>query len=212
MERHHIVLTDHPEQRELLQASIPATLNDVLGQVASYVHGDWNTRRFTLLRSARPGFLAWAKRHHAFVEDRSAPDRPRDDADRPRPRPKPVQCGNVVGWVDGAGHDTTPDADGAIPLTCDAPYPASRVPDYCGACGQPARPVVFEDVEPITGVRCESCSRVVQGGAKFCPRCGAVMPPLHHGARPVVRDQARLEDPMPLGDVMAEWAQGRTDD
>lgn len=148
---------------------------------------------YVLHRDNMPALKTWARFHDVLVLNEV-----REQGERTRP----VECGNVVAWLTPTGGDATEHDPSAVPVICRAPYPFGNLPRFCGACGQPASPVIFEDVEPVTGVRCDGCDRVVRGGAKFCPRCGAVLPAWNGERRqPVIPDapRERLEDPVPIG-------------
>lgn len=99
---------------------------------------------------------------------------------------KALECANII---DEETHEV-----------CCAPYPAGRIPRFCGACGQPANPVHYGDDEPDIGVKC-SCGHVNHGGPAYCVRCGAVLPERHLRVPAIPRVKG---EPKPLGEAIAE--------
>jgi hypothetical protein len=117
---------------------------------------------------------------------------------------QPLECGNVVEWITKDGHDTTEDDPNAVEVRCCAPYRHDNIPRICGACGQPANPIVFEDAEPPIGTRCPDCAKIVRGGAKWCIHCGAKMPHRHLRPPAIVADRVKGEPrPITVDDMVA---------
>lgn len=87
---------------------------------------------------------------------------------------------------------------------CGQPGSTERAPRYCPSCGQDWQPVTYEDVSPtVSRGTCVACGHMQ--GARFphCSRCGGQMSYPEAPTRLVI-PRAKLEDPMPLGDVLAE--------
>jgi hypothetical protein len=108
--------------------------------------------------------------------------------DRAEPT-RPLECGNII--------------DQETREVCCAPYPASRVPKFCGACGQPAKPVVFAAADVGSGVRCPACERVNHGGPAYCLSCASPLPERHLAAPALARVKG---EPRPLGEALHELA------
>lgn len=124
---------------------------------------------------------AWAKYQNIHVLNEA-----RDKAEPTQP----LECGNELD-------------DGT---TCCAPYRAGQIPAFCGACGQPAHPVVFHQGEPLIGVKCPTCERLNHGGPKFCTACGTTLPDHHLRAPAIGRTRG---EPVALGDAIAELRKAR---
>lgn len=118
------------------------------------------------------------------------------DESRSRGEPtQAVECGNVT-----ATHPAK-DGSGDWDDICCAPYPTGRIPKFCGACGQTAKPVTFQGGEPLVGVTCPGCGRVNHGGPAYCIGCATPLPE-HHLSAPAIARVKR--EPVPLGTAIAE--------
>lgn len=121
-------------------------------------------------------------------------------------RMHPVECGNIVErWEANDGTK--------VEERCAAPYPATRLPRYCGACGMPANPVHHIESEPAVGSRCPGCKATNRGGARYCVRCGTELdvdtrdPEKARQLVALLREETRRKgEPVSLGEAMTELA------
>lgn len=173
-----IRITQHPKDKSFLLLKVPQDLNAKMGSFGpAQLARDLGG--YVMAADTLGAFVSWAKFHDVQVlnEVRAVGEPTR-----------PLECGNIA-------------ADGG---KCCAPHPASRIPQFCGACGQPANPVTFDDGEPMIGVRCGPCGRVNHGGPAYCIGCGTALPE-HHlavSALPRVKAESRA-----LGEVIGEMAE-----
>lgn len=87
---------------------------------------------------------------------------------------------------------------------CAQPGSTSRPPQFCPSCGEPWRPVTFEEQLPdaVHGT-CSRCSNRQSGRFPRCSRCGGEMTYEPRGKR-VVLPRPKLADPMPLSEALQE--------
>lgn len=171
-------VTNHPRKDEWLVLKFGPDLNSLIGTFGPAQQA-LDLGGYVMHRDNLGALQQWA-RHNAvqlMVEVRAYGE-----------PTKPVQCGNTIG-------------EPPVEETCCAPYPASRIPKFCGACGQPAMPVTFSAAEAELGVKCPACDRVNQGGGRFCVSCSTALPDRHLRA-PVIRRSKG--EPKPLGEAIAE--------
>jgi hypothetical protein len=178
-----IRITPHPKDRDFLLLKVPQDLNDAIGSFAP-AQLAVDLRGYVMEADKLGSLKNWARFHKIpLLDETKAPGEPT----------QPVQCGNVI--------ETWTAKDGTeVRETCCAPYQAGNIPTYCGACGQPANPVIFANNGPDVGVKC-SCGHVNHGGPAYCVRCGAVLPERHLSAPAIARVKG---EPRPLGDAIDE--------
>jgi hypothetical protein len=191
----------HPSQNGHALIDIPASANHLMaGKPVTF---DRDHRAFLIARDDLGAFIRWWQFYGGPLVDTSAQVQ----------ATKPLECGNVVAWLDVTGHEVEQGTPGAVPDYCGAAYandreshphgPATHAPTYCGKCGQPARPRVFEDTEPLMGQPCPACRHHVLGGAAYCTRCGAPMP-VRETVRPHALAAIAASEPAPLAAGFAD--------
>lgn len=171
-----IRITQHPKDHTFLLLKVPQDLNVRMGsygpaQLAPDLHG------YVMAADQIGSFQAWARYQGIQVLN--------EVRDKAEPT-KPIECGN---------------RDAVTGEPCCAPYPVGRLPKFCGACGQPAKPVIYEDDEPMIGARCATCGRLNHGGPAYCVACGERLPDRHLRASAIPRVKA---DPVPLSQAIGE--------
>lgn len=175
-----IRITQHPKNPDFLLLKVPHDLNSRMGSYGPAQLAP-DLGGYVMAAADIDSFASWARYQNIQVlnEVRSQGE-----------RTQPVECGNTVD-------------DGT---TCCAPYRASQIPEFCGACGQPAKPVVFHQGEPLIGVKCPTCERLNHGGPRFCTACGTTLPDHHLRAPAIGRTRG---EPVALGDAIAELRKTR---
>lgn len=177
-----IRISSHASDQAVLILRIDQLHNTVIGSFQpARRQDDMGVGVYVMEASSLDSLKAWARYQNIHLLNES-----RDLAEPTTP----LQCGNVT--------DTH---DGAFDEICCAPYPSGRIPRYCGACGQTAKPVTFGDDEPTIGVKCPACARVNHGGARFCLACAGRLPDRHLSVSAIPRTKG---EPRPLAETIAE--------
>jgi hypothetical protein len=184
-----IRITAHPTDKAILFLRVDYEHNDAIGSFApAHRQSDLGRDVFLMEADKMDALRSWAKYNAVHLLDETR---------RTGESTKPLECGNVIAtWEAEDGR--------LIEEQCRAAYTAGRLPKVCGSCGQAANPVIFEESEPIIGVRCEVCSRVNHGGPAYCLECGSPMPSRRLRA-PAVKVSG---EPAPLGQAIDELAKG----
>lgn len=170
-----IRVTAHPKDRTFLLLKVPQDLNAAMGTFGP-AQLAVDLRGYVMPRDKLDALVAWARYQGVQMlnEAREAGE-----------QTHPLECGN-----------TLPNGD-----KCCAPYRAAHIPRFCADCGQPAKPVMFETDEPLVGSKCPGCHRVLAGGPRYCPHCGATMPERHLRAAAIGRVKG---EPKPLAAAITE--------
>lgn len=184
-----IRITAHPTDPLILFLRVDYEHNDAIGTFApAHRQSDLGRDVFLMEADKMDALKSWANYNKVHLLDETR---------RTGESTKPLECGNVIAtWEAEDGR--------IIEDLCHAPYQAARIPKICGACGQAANPIIFEESEPIIGIRCEVCSRVNQGGPAYCLECGSPLPERRLRA-PAVKVSG---EPAPLSEAITELAKG----
>ncbi len=180
-----IRITAHANDPAFLVLRIDQAHNRVVGSFEpARRQDDMGVGIYVMEADKLPSLKNWAR-----FQDIHILNEVRDKAEPTRA----LECANVVNtWV-VAGKE--------VRDYCAAPYPAGRIPKFCGACGQAANPVIHGEASPDIGAKCSACGHAAHGGPKFCPACGAAMPERHLSAPAIRRTKG---EPQPLGEVIAD--------
>ena len=173
-----IRITAHPHDQAFLVLRVDQRHNPVIGSFQpARRQDDMGVGVYVMEASLVNQLKAWAR-----LRDIHLLNEVRDKAEPTHP----IECGNTV--------------DPATREVCCAPYPAGRIPSFCGACGQPAKPVTYGENEPDIGAKCPGCGRVNHGGGRYCVACGSGLPERHLSAPVVNRIKG---EPVSLGEAIA---------
>lgn len=178
-----IRITAHPKDPAFLLLKVPQELNSTIGNFGP-AQLAVDLRGYVMERDKLGSLENWARFHSIpLLNEAKAPGEPT----------QPLQCANVLTtWTEPDGTE--------VHEVCSAPYQAANIPKFCGACGQPANPVVFSEDAPLVGAKC-TCGRTNHGGAAYCVRCSAPLPERRLSAPAIPRVKA---EPVALADALAE--------
>jgi hypothetical protein len=88
---------------------------------------------------------------------------------------------------------------------CGQPGSVERPPRCCPDCGADWRPVTYEDAAPtLTEGTCGRCGHRQGGRFPRCSHCGGHMAYPERGPRVEIAPRAKLPDPIPLAEAIAE--------
>lgn len=181
-----IRISHHPADQAFLLLRIDQLHNSVIGTFQpARRQDDLGVGIYIMETTNLDALKAWARYQDIHLLN---------EARTPGEPTRPVQCGNTTNtWTGTDGreyHDT-----------CAAPHPAGKIPRYCGACGQPANPVIVAHTEPDTGTRCRDCGHLNHGGPAYCVSCANPLPERHLTAPALPRTHSQ---PRPLADTINE--------
>lgn len=171
-------IVKHPSDRECVVVQVPATLNEQFGRfgparLSVEHHG------YVLHHTHVDALYRFAKTVDLHLTD----DRV---SARRGPQVQPTEC-----------------------RTCAQPGERFNPPNVCPSCGAPWSPITPPVHESsITETPCPSCKHRQPGRFPYCSRCGK---PMGHKpvavvqrlALPPAPERPHLDDPLPLGDVVA---------
>jgi hypothetical protein len=177
-------VTNHPRKDQWLILKFPPQINPLIGSFGPAQQA-LDLGGYVMHHDQLDALTNWARYNavQLLVEIRATGEPTR-----------PVQCGNTT--------DTWTGTDGReYHDTCAAPYPAGKIPRYCGACGQAANPIIVAHTEPDTGTRCRDCGHLNHGGPAYCVSCANPLPERHLTAPALPRTHGQ---PRPLADTINE--------